>query len=109
MSNAADSTDPVRAQYEALPYPPWNRDDEPRRLVRTWLDDLPMVNHYCFAGRQTFRDGFRALVAGGGTGDATIFLAEQLRHTDAEIVHVDVSQASLSIARERAELRGLKN
>ncbi len=109
MMQSRDTAHDVRAQYEALPYPPWNRDDEPSRIVRTWLDDLPMVNHYCFAGRQTFRDGFRVLVAGGGTGDATIFLAEQLRHTDAEIVHVDVSQASLSIARERAKLRGLKN
>ena len=40
----------------------------------------------------------RALVAGGGTGDATIFLAEQLRHTDAQVVHLDMSSASIAIA-----------
>jgi hypothetical protein len=77
----------VREQYELLPYPPANPEDERRRLVRTWLDDLPMINHYCFGGRQSFAGGFRALVAGGGTGDGTLFLAEQLRHTDARIVH----------------------
>lgn len=99
----------VRAQYEALPYPARNPDDEKRRLLRTWLDDLPMINHYCFAGRQTFANGFRALVAGGGTGDATIFLAEQLKHTDARIVHLDFSAASMAIAKQRATLRGLNN
>ena len=108
MTSSEDSAQ-VRAQYEALPYPPRDPLEEQNRLVRTWLDDLPMINHYCCAGRQTFRDGFRALVAGGGTGDATIFLAEQLRHTDAEIVHVDVSQASIVIARERARMRALDN
>lgn len=99
----------VREQYEALPYPPRDPVDEKTRLVRTWLDDLAMINHYCFAGRQTFRDRFRVLVAGGGTGDSTIFLAEQLRHTDAEIVHLDISRAAIELARRRAEARGLRN
>ena len=99
----------VRSQYEALPYPPCNPQDDHQRLVRTWLEDLPMINHYCFAGKQSFQNGFRALVAGGGTGDATIFLAEQLRATDAEIVHLDMSQASIALAQERAQIRGLTN
>ena len=99
----------VRAQYEELPYPARNPQDEKTRLARTWLEDLPMINHYCFAGRQSFRKRFRALVAGGGTGDATIFLAEQLRHTDAEIVHLDMSRASSDIALKRAQIRGLTN
>jgi SAM-dependent methyltransferase len=99
----------VRNQYEALPYPPCDPQDEHKRLVLTWLEDLPMINHYCFAGKQSFRNGFRALVAGGGTGDATIFLAEQLRHTDAQVVHLDMSEASIALARERAQIRGLVN
>lgn len=99
----------VRDQYEALPYPARDPADDRQRLVQTWLDDLPMVNHYCFAGRQSFRNGFRVLVAGGGTGDATIYLAEQLKGTDAQIVHLDLSTASLAIARERARVRGLTN
>ncbi|MEO7400032.1 MAG: class I SAM-dependent methyltransferase [Polaromonas sp.] len=99
----------VRSQYEALPYPPCNPEDDRKRLVLTWLEDLPMINHYCFAGKQSFNIGFRALVAGGGTGDATIFLAEQLRHTNAEIVHLDMSHASMVLAQERARIRGLSN
>lgn len=99
----------VKNQYETLPYPARDPADELSRLLRTWLDDLPMLNHYCFAGRQTFGNGFRVLLAGGGTGDGTIFLAEQLRHTNAQIVHLDMSSASLAIARERARLRQLDN
>jgi len=99
----------VRAQYEALPYPPRNPADEGKRLIRTWLDSLPMINHHGFAGSQSFGDGFRVLVAGGGTGDGTIFLAEQLRATDAQIVHLDFSEASLSVAQQRARQRGLTN
>jgi SAM-dependent methyltransferase len=99
----------VRDQYEEFPYPPCNPDDEKTRLVMTWSDDLALVNHYCYAGRQTYRKGFRALVAGGGTGDAAIYLAEQLRHTDAEIVYLDFSRASMEVARRRAQIRGLNN
>ena len=99
----------VKRQYETLPYPPRNPQDERQRLVQTWLEDLPMINHHCFAGRQSFKKGFRALVAGGGTGDATIYLAEQLRGTDAEVVHLDISHASIALAQERAKIRGLTN
>lgn len=99
----------VKAQYEHLPYPPCDPKDEYKRLQRTWLEDLPMMNHYCFQGRETFGKGFRVLVAGGGTGDATIFLAEQLRGTDAQIVHLDLSSASIAIAKERAAIRKLAN
>ena len=99
----------VREQYEALPYPPRDPAEEKTRLVRTWLDDLAMINHYCFAGKQSFQDRFRVLVAGGGTGDSTIFLAEQLRRTNAEIVHLDISQSAIELARQRARVRGLEN
>ena len=99
----------VRAQYEQLPYPARNPADESKRLIRTWLDSLPMINHYGFAGRQAFNDGFRVLIAGGGTGDGTIFLAEQLRATNAQIVHLDFSKASIAIAQQRAHHRGLGN
>ena len=102
-------SDAVRSQYEALPYPARDPTEEKQRLVRTWLDDLPMIAHYGFGGRSPFDAGFRALVAGGGTGDATVFLAEQLRGTDAEVVHLDFSKTSLELARRRVEARGLTN
>ena len=49
------------------------------------------------------------LVVGGGTGSALLYLAEQLRHSDAQLVYLDFSARSLGIARQRAKLRGLKN
>ncbi|MGZ8197218.1 MAG: class I SAM-dependent methyltransferase, partial [Burkholderiales bacterium] len=99
----------VKQQYEELPYPPRNPADENQRLLRTVGDDLAEMNHYCFRGRQSFQNHFRCLVAGGGTGDAAIFLAEQLRGTNAEIVYLDMSEASRRIAEQRAQTRGLEN
>jgi len=99
----------VRQQYERFPYPARNPADERTRLISTWLDDLRMVNHHCFRGERSFDDGFRVLVAGGGTGDGTVFLAEQLRGRRAEVVHLDISRAAVDIARERVRLRGLDN
>lgn len=103
------TTSLVKQQYEALPYPPRDPADERQRLLRTVGDDLTELNHYCFKGRQNFQDHFRCLVAGGGTGDAAIFLAEQLRNSNAEIVYLDMSEASRQIAQQRAQIRGLNN
>jgi len=99
----------VRRQYEDYPYPPRNPADEKKRLIRTYLDTLGVLNHHCFAGRQTFRQRFRALVAGGGTGDSLIHLAWQLRNTNAEVHYLDISRSAKEIARQRARVRGLGN
>jgi ubiquinone/menaquinone biosynthesis C-methylase UbiE len=100
----------VRDQYENLPYPPRDPEAENQRLVPTFTDYLEKINHYGFAGRQTFKKGFRCLVAGGGTGDSTVFLAEQLRNKpNVEIVHLDLSSASIEVARQRTRIRDLDN
>ncbi len=99
----------VKQQYEALPYPPRNPEDEKVRLLRTVGDTLSELNHCCFRGQRNFNQDFRCLVAGGGTGDSVIHLAEQLRETSAEIVYLDMSAASRSIAEQRAAVRGLNN
>lgn len=99
----------VKQQYEALPYPPRNPGDEKSRLLRTVGDSLSELNHWCFKGQRNFDQDFRCLVAGGGTGDSVIYLAEQLRGTSAEIVYLDMSKASRSIAEQRAAVRGLNN
>ncbi len=101
----------VRDQYEAYPFPKREPEDERRRLIQCELDMLGKINHFGFAGRQSFGPGFRALVAGGGTGDAAIFLAEQLRRRGraGRVTYVDISQSSLDTARKRAEVRGLTN
>jgi 2-polyprenyl-3-methyl-5-hydroxy-6-metoxy-1,4-benzoquinol methylase len=99
----------VKQQYEDLPYPPRNPVEENYRILRTVGDNLLTVNHHCYQGRRDFRSGFRCLVAGGGTGDSLIYLAEQLRDFDAEIVYLDMSKASRAVAEARAKVRGLTN
>lgn len=99
----------VKAQYEAFPYPPRDPADEKRRLFHSLSGNLLLINHHCFAGQRDFRKGFRALVAGGGTGDTAIYLAEQLRHCEAEVVYLDMSTASREVAEARAQVRKLTN
>lgn len=98
----------VRELYEAFPFPARDaRSESATSIPVSRADMLAKVNHYCFGGRRDFSGGFRALVAGGGTGDAAIFLALQLRDTDADIVCLDLSAASLDIAHQRAAMRGV--
>jgi SAM-dependent methyltransferase len=97
-------TDRVRDQYEDLPYPPRNPEDERKRLVTGSPSD-----HYLHAGARDWSQPFRVLVAGGGTGDALIMIAQQLADIGcpAEIHYLDLSAASRAIAEERARIRGL--
>lgn len=99
----------VKEQYESYPFPLRDPADERRRLHISECEYLPRINHYLFGGRRDFRRGMRVLVAGGGTGDATIFLAEQLRDCNAQLVYLDMSESSLQIAKQRAKIRGLEN
>lgn len=99
----------VRNQYEEFPYPSVNPEDEKTRLCTPMTEELTYISHYCYGGMKDMRDNCRFLVAGGGTGDAVIGLAEQLRDYKAEIVYVDLSAASQRIARERARIRGLED
>jgi SAM-dependent methyltransferase len=102
-------TERVRAQYEAFPYPPRDPRDEAKRLIEGSPSHLLEINHYVFAGRRDFRQPFRALIAGGGTGDGTIMLAQHLadRGCPAELVYLDVSSAARVIAEARAQRRNL--
>ena len=34
----------VKDQYERFPYPLREAAEEKTRIIRTWLDDLPMIN-----------------------------------------------------------------
>lgn len=99
----------VREQYEQFPYPPRDLANEQNNLIHSWMEYLALINHFCFAGRESFGNGFRCLVAGGGTGDSSIFLAEQLKEKNASVVHLDLSAASIEVAKARANVRGLTN
>jgi hypothetical protein len=68
----------VEAQYEAYPYPERDPADEAKRLIVGSPSHPVELDHYLFAGRRDWTKPFRALVAGGGTGDALIQLAQVL-------------------------------
>lgn len=99
----------VKNQYENYPYPPRDPNSEKGRLISAISSSLDIINFYCFEGKRDLTKDFRVLIPGGGTGDCTIYLAEQLRGTNAEIVYLDMSDASISIAKERAKIRQLDN
>lgn len=101
----------VDAQYEAYPYPERDPADEKRRLI-TGSPSHPLeIDHFLFAGRRDWSRPLRALVAGGGTGDALIQLEQVMASAgrEAEIIYLDLSRASRRIAEARAEARGLTN
>ena len=108
MSDASIN-DPVRHQYEAYPYPLRDPEDERIRLLVRGPEFLPQINHFVFGGRQSFGPGSRILVAGGGTGDETVFFAEQLRDRGGMVAYLDQSEASMAVAKQRVAMRGLTN
>lgn len=99
----------VQEQYEAYPYPERDPADEAKRLI-TGSPSHPLeIDHWLFGGRRDWSKPLRVLVAGGGTGDGLIQLAQVMTSAGApyEITYVDLSKASRSVAEARAKARGL--
>lgn len=113
MSDA--TRDPVdahlAAQYEAYPYPRREPREEARRLIVGSPGHLREIDHWVFAAARPAAQPLRALIAGGGTGDATIMLAQQLASAGraGHVTWLDRSAAAEAIVRARAEARGLAN
>lgn len=109
MTDAADSQ--LAAQYEAFPYPARDPREEAKRLVVGSPSHLREVDHWIFGARRPTSQPLRALVAGGGTGDGTIMLAQQMAWAGrpGEVTWLDRSSAARKIAAARAEARGLDN
>src|SRR5258708_15834575 len=97
--------DPVRAQYEAYPYAARDAGEEARRLIQGSPSHILEIDHYVYAGRRDCRLPFRALIAGGGTGDGAIMLAQHLadRLGPAEVLFLGLSSASLAIPQPRSK------
>jgi ubiquinone/menaquinone biosynthesis C-methylase UbiE len=109
MTDATDRR--LAGQYEAYPYPKRDPRDEARRLVVGSPSHVREVDYWIFgAGRPASRP-LNALVAGGGTGDATIMLAQQMTSLGrpGTVTWLDRSAAALTIARARADARRLTN
>ncbi len=104
--------DRVQMQYESYPYPLRSpNDDLSQSHTISTLENLRAVNHYCFRGQHDWTRPFRILVAGGGTGDSSTALGQQLQAIgcEGEVVYLDLSKTSLKIARDRAKAAGLSN
>jgi SAM-dependent methyltransferase len=109
MTDAADAA--LAAQYEAYPYPQRDPAEEARRLVIGSPSHLLEVDHWVFGARRPASQPFRALFAGGGSGDGAIMLAQQMAWAGrpGEVVWLDRSAAARRVAEARAKARGLSN
>ena len=105
-----DTTDGQLArQYETFPYPRRDPRDEARRLILGSPGHLREIDHWVFGAIRPRSRPLHALIAGGGTGDATIMLAQQMLRDGrpGSVTWLDRSAAALKIARARAKARNL--
>jgi SAM-dependent methyltransferase len=109
MTDATDQR--LAGQYEAFPYPKRDPRDEAKRLIVGSPSHIREIDHWLFGATRPASRPLHALVAGGGTGDATIMLAQQMTRLarPGHVTWLDRSAAALAIARGRAEVRGLTN
>ena len=109
MTDATDAR--LAEQYEAFPYPRRDPRDEAKRLIVGSPGHLREIDYWVFGARRPVTRPLHALIAGGGTGDATIMLAQQMARAERPggVTWLDRSAAALKIAHARAETRGLTN
>jgi len=105
----ADVSTAVNRQYEAYPYPPRDPKDEAKRLIVGSPSHPHEIDTHIYGGKRDWSKPFRVLVAGGGTGDALVQMAQVLATAKApyEITYLDLSQAARDIAEARIAARGL--
>jgi SAM-dependent methyltransferase len=109
MKDAADVA--LAAQYDAYPYPQRDPRDEAKRLIIGSPSHLREVDHWIFGARRPASQPLRALVAGGGSGDATVMLAQQMTNTGraGDVTWLDRSAAARRVAEARVAVRKLGN
>ena len=103
--------DEMKAQYEVYPYPERDPKDESKRLITgspSWPQEM---DHWLWGGARDWSAPLNALVAGGGTGDGLIQLAQMLTAAKRpyRITYLDMSKAARDIAEARAAARNLAN
>jgi SAM-dependent methyltransferase len=105
MSGPSDPADEVRAFYESHPYPaPLSNLDRHRELYRN-PDRRRAVSHLLWPTRKP-RPDRKILIAGCGTSQAVI---HAMREPDAQVVGIDISEASLGHTRDLQRKYGLRN
>jgi 2-polyprenyl-3-methyl-5-hydroxy-6-metoxy-1,4-benzoquinol methylase len=96
-------TDAVRRQYEESPFPRWldMTLDSPVRFAGAMRERFPFLGHI------ETKQPVKILIAGCGTGYHPIRIAT--KYSDATILAVDISKASLAYAIRQARRYGLSN
>ena len=96
--------------YDVFPYPTRNPADEAKRLITGSPSHPHEIDTVLFGGQRDWSQPFRVLVAGGGTGDALVMLAQMLSDAKVpyEITYLDPSVAAREIAEARIAKRRLK-
>lgn len=109
MTDATDAR--LAEQYEVFPYPRRDPRDEAKRLIIGSPGHLREIDYWVFGARRPASRPLHALIAGGGTGDATMMLAQQMAREGraGTVTWLDRSAAALKIAQARAVARGLTN
>ena len=109
MSDAADAA--LAAQYEAYPYPQRDPRDEAKRLIVGSPSHLREVDHWIFGAQRPAGQPLNALMAGGGSGDATLMLAQQMATAGrpGTVTWLDRSAGARKVAGARVAARSLEN
>jgi SAM-dependent methyltransferase len=109
MTDATDQH--LAGQYEAYPYPKRDAREEAKRLIVGSPSHIREIDHWVFGAARPASQPLNALIAGGGTGDATIMLAQQMTTLGraGQVTWLDRSTAALTIAQGRAQARKLTN
>lgn len=109
MTDVTDTR--LAAQYEAYPYPTRDKREEAKRLIIGSPGHLKEIDWWVFGAMRPASRPLNVLVAGGGTGDATIMLAQQMARAGRHgtVTYLDRSAAAMEVAKGRAAARGLTN
>jgi SAM-dependent methyltransferase len=101
----------IKEHYDAYPYPARDPQDEHHRLIKGSPSNPLEIDHHVFRGRRDWTKPLRVLVAGGGSGDGLIQIAQSLTTAKRayDITYIDLSVSTRKIAQQRAKIRGLKN
>ena len=98
MTDATDER--LAGQYEAYPYPKRDPRDEAKRLIVGSPSHLREIDYWIFGAARPASRPLNALFAGGGTGDGTVMLAQQMTRLGraGQVTWLDRSAAALAIA-----------
>lgn len=102
---SSGTSERVKAQYEAFPYPRWQNIDYKRHTHYNLAlkQELPNIHFPKYFGEQSLR----VMVAGCGTGRHALHVAKYFRNV--EVTAIDLSHSSLAYAKLKANEFSVNN